>query len=494
MVRFNKQTGACFFFVMCISLTSCALVQKVRSGNSEVAEEEAPSLLQGTVVARSNIRQAPSKASQIIKTVNPGTVVWVEEEIDDWYRLHDENDQQGYIYHSLVDLPDKTSLTVVQDESEPEETYSEPVDPEEWFDEEIAFHGKANANMRFGPGTQYDPPVGLIKRGTVFTADGRTGPWYHGNTSDASGWIHSSLLVSADQYLHQESSNSPASQKGATAERDSNASAQSAGTQASAQNSEMASMASYAGGMMKWGGEIANDMAEDMPEGSAARDTLKLGAAVYTEMGAAVEAAAAEEAANPQGDPMVSMAKIGGRAMQAGGQAASRAANDIPDSPLRDMAKVGGAAYAQAGAAVQSAAAEEAADPQGGGMGSMVKIGGRAMQAGGQAASSAADDIPDSPLRDMAKAGGAAYSQAGAAVQTAAAGDAPVKKTQTAQLKARIASDAPVMVRANPSTFAPVLNEATPGSAVTVLEQAQEWSKIRIGTTTGYVQNSELSK
>lgn len=495
MVCFNKNIGVCFFFVMCISLTSCVLLQKVRNGGSEVAEEEAPSLLQGTVVTRSNIRKEPSKTSQILKTVDRGTVVWVAEEIDGWYLLLEENSPAGYIFHSLVDLPDKSNLNSVQAQSEPVETYSEPVDPDEWFDEEMAFHGRANANMRSGPGTQYDPPVGLIKRGTVFTADGRTGAWYHGSTSDATGWIHSSLLVSADQYLHQEPAASPASQKKLPVDREPDAGARSAAAQNSFQDNGMASMASFAGGMMKWEAEVANNMAESMPEGSAARDTLKLGAAVYTEMGSAVEAAAAEEAANPQGDPMVSMAKIGGRAMQAGGQAASRAANDIPDSPLRDMAKVGGAAYSQAGAAVQSAAAEEAANPQGGGMGSMVKISGRAMQAGGQAASRAADDLSsDSPIRGVAKAGGAAYSQAGAAVQTATAGDDPVRKTQSAQLKARIAADAPVMVRANPSIFAPVLNEATPGSAVTVLEQAHEWSKIRIGTTTGYVQNTELSK
>ena len=75
---------------------------------------------------------------------------------------------------------------------------------------------------------------------------------------------------------------------------------------------------------MQAGGQGASQAADELPVNSAVKGISKVGGAASSHAGAAVEAAANEESKNPQGGGVMSMVKITGRGMKAGGQGASQ--------------------------------------------------------------------------------------------------------------------------------------------------------------------------
>jgi len=452
-----------FFFLVLFAglIVSGGCVHSSRDTTSQNASSLQP--LHGTVSKNAKIREAPSLKAKALKSLPAGTVITIENANSEWYEILQDG-HKGYIFHTLVDLPNKPSLL-----------------PEEKFNEEKPFRVMSAAKIRSGPGQDYAPPLDVAAAGVQFKTDGRTGSWYHGTTGSTTGWIHETLLQEegnsdqASQHRaaagdHQVQTSSLGAQDGGSvvmgatqagghvmkgmgqatsnvaeampkgsaahdavklggdAYSEMGSAAASAASEES-KNSEggaITSLGEICGRMMNVGGQAANRAADSMPKDSTLHDAAKLTGAYYSNRGAAIEKAANEESKNPQGGGVMSIAKMYGEGASAGGQALSRSANELSDdSALKGVGKVSGAAFTGMGSSIQKTAAQESSNPQGGGVGSLVKVTGSAMKGGGDAASNAANELPqDSAVRGVSKVGGAAYSHAGSAVESALDGKA----------------------------------------------------------------------
>lgn len=111
-----------------------------------------------------NIRSGPNTKSAILWEVFKGFPLQVLEEKNDWAHIVDFEDDKGWIYSSLYN--DQKTMIIKVD----------------------------NANMRSGPGKNYDI-IATVKKGVVFTPIASEGSWIKVSyKNDITGWIYNTLL------------------------------------------------------------------------------------------------------------------------------------------------------------------------------------------------------------------------------------------------------------------------------------------------------------
>jgi N-acetylmuramoyl-L-alanine amidase len=145
-----------------------------------------PDYEEGALKTLTNLREEPSKRATVLKTLPAGYKVKIIEKTNDWYKVLCEDGTEGYIHAPLIKI--KTSDVA------PPKTYQPVNKPKTPFSDKRIYSTLKDSNMRMGPGTEYEPPIALIKAGTEFTSDGHTGKWYHGTANNKTGWIYSNLL------------------------------------------------------------------------------------------------------------------------------------------------------------------------------------------------------------------------------------------------------------------------------------------------------------
>ncbi len=181
-----------FFFLMLIYL-GCATQQVPPPSTPPPVEkstpqsDQAPMYEEGIIKEQSNLREAPSINSIVLKTLPAGHKVKIIDKTNDWYKVLCFDGTKAYIHESLVKIQS-------EEEKEPKKILHPVNKPKIKFPDKKTFSIIKDSNMRVGPGTEYDPPLTLIKAGTDFVSDGHTGKWYHGTANNKTGWIHSSLL------------------------------------------------------------------------------------------------------------------------------------------------------------------------------------------------------------------------------------------------------------------------------------------------------------
>lgn len=145
-----------------IYLLSTALLASILLASSCIAAEDKKfvSVMKDGV----NIRSGPSTKSAILWEVFRGFPLQVLDNKNDWAHIIDFEGDKGWIYSSL--FHDKKTMIIKVD----------------------------NANMRSGPGKNYDI-IATVKKGVVFTPVESQGNWIKVSyKNDITGWIYNSLL------------------------------------------------------------------------------------------------------------------------------------------------------------------------------------------------------------------------------------------------------------------------------------------------------------
>lgn len=189
-----------------LSITSCSLVRRSEKSEpvpppqaetEQEAEETppqrtAPQKLR-VIKSGARLRSGPSTGSDILAVLIPGEVLNLVSDMGSWMKVEGPDGADAYIYWNLVE---RVSASEITDES----TALPPVEkPATTFGEVKICITAVGANVRSGPGTQYDPPFMSVPDGTVMEVDGRTGNWFHGTVNGTKGWIHSSLFRKEDE-------------------------------------------------------------------------------------------------------------------------------------------------------------------------------------------------------------------------------------------------------------------------------------------------------
>jgi len=127
-----------------------------------------------------NIRSGPSTSYRVIASLSSGDRVQVLEKNGNWFYIRMENDKNGYIYHTLLEVQDEV---IVPDYQE--------------LDLDATVSG-SYVNLRRGPGTNYEV-IDTLRRGDQVRLIGQTGNWYfiqyNGNKN---AFIHSNLVYADD--------------------------------------------------------------------------------------------------------------------------------------------------------------------------------------------------------------------------------------------------------------------------------------------------------
>jgi uncharacterized protein YgiM (DUF1202 family) len=145
---------------------------------TETATPVAPgqAAIEAVVAIQANLRQGPGTEFPVVGTVNPGDRVAIvgRNDAGDWYKL----DSGAWIFGELLE----TTPDVPIAGPEPELT-------------SVTATVNADANLRSGPGTEFDIVDG-VKFGSQVTIVGRTedGQWY---LLDNNSWLYSSLIDEA---------------------------------------------------------------------------------------------------------------------------------------------------------------------------------------------------------------------------------------------------------------------------------------------------------
>lgn len=110
------------------------------------------------------VRSGPSSEYRIIRSVNKGYPVQIIERQDDWARIQDYLESEGWVHGSLLGANNSVIVTATK------------------------------ANLRSGPGTE-NPIVAKIDYGTVLWVRDISNEWYRVESRDTlAGWLHGQLL------------------------------------------------------------------------------------------------------------------------------------------------------------------------------------------------------------------------------------------------------------------------------------------------------------
>jgi N-acetylmuramoyl-L-alanine amidase len=182
MQRSRYNISIAVFALIFASLTACS---HVRPSEEPVAE---PQYEKGVIQKVANLREGPSLQSPIIEKVGSGTTVTIIEKQGEWYRVALDDGTEAYVHKALVKLSSSLAF------QKPAVTLPSVTTPQTPFEPVRSFILLQGANMRSGPGKEYDPPAAFVKEGAEFIARGRTGNWFYGTGQGKTGWIHNSLL------------------------------------------------------------------------------------------------------------------------------------------------------------------------------------------------------------------------------------------------------------------------------------------------------------
>ncbi len=123
-----------------------------------------------------NVRSGPGTEYEVIDSVLEGEELRTTGAVDGWYRV-EYGSTTGYISETLLDVIREPEI-FQEKEPEQEETF--------W----IEIQGKAN--IRTGPGTQYDI-LGAVEEGDYLEATGQEGSWYIIRFNGQTGYVSANL-------------------------------------------------------------------------------------------------------------------------------------------------------------------------------------------------------------------------------------------------------------------------------------------------------------
>jgi len=211
--------------VGCLQNTNPTEIKVIQSASP--TKDTEPVYEKGRVQVGARLREEPSPKAKVVDTLSAGTLVKVIEKVNDWYKISVGDGKEGYIYYKLIkiitttDAPNKADLQPVNE-------------PQIMLPDKTTYFTVRSANLRQGPGTEYDPPITTVKAGSQFIADGYRGSWYHGTVQDKTGWIHLTMLDSRppSENLQAAGGQTPAPEDSIQSPKSSIASEQSSSKQA----------------------------------------------------------------------------------------------------------------------------------------------------------------------------------------------------------------------------------------------------------------------
>ena len=182
---FYKTLYICLF-IICITANGCIQQHTPPPWSQTIQAPPEPEYEEGKIKKLASLREEPSSTSKVVKTLPAGMKVKIIEKLDGWYKVLCYDDTEAYVRQSLVQIisPDTTARPILEPVNKPKTRLPNPQ----------SYLTLQDANMRSGPGKEYDPPVTLIKGGQEFITDGYSGKWHHGTSGNKTGWIHASLL------------------------------------------------------------------------------------------------------------------------------------------------------------------------------------------------------------------------------------------------------------------------------------------------------------